>query len=128
MATDSSYIFSDRVLPLPVSLTESTSSTESPISATNISPFNSHSTAHYAPSQTLTSQPQRSHKAPSYLNDYHCYLAQKADLSSSSSLSTVLHPISSFLSYHRLHHSYGNFVLSISSHYDPQTFHEANTS
>lgn len=62
-----------------------------------------------------TSRPQRIRKPPSYLSDYYCH-------SASASPTTPLYPIMTHISYDKLASHFKHFVLSISSHHDPNTF------
>ncbi|KAA8530341.1 hypothetical protein F0562_005050 [Nyssa sinensis] len=60
-------------------------------------------------------------KPPSYLLDYHCSLVSHKTLPDS----TSSYPLSKFLSYNSLSASHRAFVLAISSHFEPQFFHQA---
>ena len=72
-----------------------------------------------------TSMPLRSAtwvtKPPSYLNDFQCHLISSPDLTPSK----PLYPISNYLSYTLLSPSYKHFVMTISSHFEPQYYHQA---
>jgi hypothetical protein len=63
-------------------------------------------------------------KAPSYLQDYHCNLAYSASNSFPSSIE-VIHPIEHNLSYSHLSDSHKTFTLALSTHTEPQFYHEA---
>jgi len=54
-----------------------------------------------------------------YLKDYHC------NLNVSNTSYRVKYPLNSFLSYDKLSPSYKPFVMSISSHVEPNTYSEA---
>ena len=84
-------------------------------------------------------QPQRkstrAHKAPSYLHDYHCDLAFAHVLASTSLTrphdsiasddSSILHPISSILSYDKLFTGHRAFTLTLSIPKKPKSYAEA---
>ena len=59
-------------------------------------------------------------KQPSYLRDYHCHLA----FSSHIPFTHSCYPISQFLSYDLLSLSYKKFILSVSSSFEPQFYHQ----
>ena len=63
---------------------------------------------------------QRVSKPPSYLRDFHCNLASSLPTSSTSH-----YPISQFLSSDSLSPQYRNFILSVSSSFEPQFYHQA---
>ena len=77
------------------------------------------STIHFN-STTQVRKSTRSTKLPSYLKDYHCHMALGSVFSSS-------HPysISKHLSYDSLPPAHKHFVLSVSSHFEPQFYHQA---
>jgi hypothetical protein len=68
---------------------------------------------------------------PSYLQDFHCQLANSSPHfhSPSSADSAVSsgtpYPISSYLSYNKLSKAHNSFSLSVSSVFEPQFFHQA---
>jgi len=64
----------------------------------------------------MSTKPKRS---PEYLKDYHC------NLNISNTSSRVKYPLNSVLSYNKLLPSYKSFVMSISSHVEPNTYSEA---
>lgn len=107
-------------LPPSLESLHSTSSCYSPLPDLPFSPTTSTS----SPSLS-TSRPQCIIEPPTYLSDYHCYSTQPyCSLIPSPSTSTS-HPISSFLSYHKLSQPYRTFVLAISSHTEPRSFSQA---
>jgi len=57
-------------------------------------------------------------RPPEYLKDYHC------NLNVSNTSSKVKYPLNSVLSYNKLSPSYSSFVMSISSHVEPNTYSE----
>ncbi|KAL5577040.1 hypothetical protein UlMin_018739 [Ulmus minor] len=63
----------------------------------------------------------RSIKPPSYLQDYHCSLVSDKPLP----VSTSSYPLSTVLSYNSLSASHRAFVLVVSSHFEPQFYHQA---
>ncbi|KAL5565662.1 hypothetical protein UlMin_028826 [Ulmus minor] len=63
----------------------------------------------------------RSIKPPSYLQDYHCNLVSDKPLP----VSTSSYPLSTVLSYNSLSASHRAFVLAVSSHFEPQFYHQA---
>lgn len=66
----------------------------------------------------------RPHKHPTYLQDYHCHLLRSHDLSDHVSLPYPF-PLSKVLSYDRLSASYKQFILNVSSHFEPKFYHQA---
>ena len=64
----------------------------------------------------MSTRPKR---LPEYLKDYHC------NLSVSNTSSRVKYPFNSVLSYDKLSPSYKPFVMSISSHVEPNIYAEA---
>lgn len=60
-------------------------------------------------------------KRPSYLQDYHCHLLQHKLLPASQ----VLYPLSNYLSYDSLSPRYRTLALNITSHFEPQFYHQA---
>ena len=73
----------------------------------------------------------RTHKPPSYLQEFHCHNAflpttsQSSPTTNQCTISTAF-PISNFLSYSNLAPSYQSFVLNASSIQEPTSFHEAS--
>ena len=85
------------------------------------------SNTHAAPQLTPppnTNHPTRLTKQPTYLLDYHCYLAQSSP-SSPASTNSVMYPISTFLTNKKLSPSFRTFVLAITSQTEPQFFSQA---
>ena len=117
LASTHQDFFSDCVLPTPI-----LASSDIPAPPTSSSSHLVHVPLPLVP----TTGPQQVTKSPSYLSDYHCYLATHSSpiIHINPSFSTS-HPISSFLSYHRLSLPFLKFVLAISSHTEPQTFSQA---
>ena len=58
-------------------------------------------------------------RLPKYLKDYHC------NLNVFNAFSRVKYPSNSILSYNKLSPSYKSFVMSLSSHVEPNTYSEA---
>jgi len=61
----------------------------------------------------------RTKRSPEYLKDYHC------NLNVSNTSSRFKYPLNYVLSYNKLSSSYKYFVMSISSHVEPNTYFEA---
>ena len=61
----------------------------------------------------------RTKRSLEYLKDYHC------NLNVSNTSYRVKYPLNSVLSYNKLSPSYKSFVMSISSHVEPNTYYEA---
>ncbi|KAI9178269.1 hypothetical protein LWI28_024501 [Acer negundo] len=59
---------------------------------------------------------------PSYLRDFHCSLVSQHDVSSP--VCSTAYPLNEVLSYQSLSPTYKNFVLNVSSHYEPHFFHQ----
>ena len=72
----------------------------------------SHETIQSIQISTWTKRPHE------YLKDYHC------NLNVSNTSSNVKYPLNSVLSYNKLSPSYTSFVMSISSHVEPNTYTE----
>uniref|UniRef100_A0A803P454 Uncharacterized protein n=1 Tax=Cannabis sativa TaxID=3483 RepID=A0A803P454_CANSA len=68
----------------------------------------------------------RKFSKPSYVNEYHYYLASY-NLTNSSQVSFVTtHPLSQVVGYHRLSLTFRPVVLAISSHFEPKFFSQAH--
>lgn len=96
----------------------------------NLSSATQHPPFPAAPAPTMpiplpARQSTRLSKPPSYLQDYHCQLLHDDSTFVPASSSSVLYPITNFLSYSTLSPSYKHFVLSISSQSEPQTYAQA---
>lgn len=66
---------------------------------------------------------QRPTRLPRYLQDFHCnLLSQRVDPNLHSP-----HHVNHFISYNRFSKCHRNFVLNVSSHLEPQFFHQAIT-
>lgn len=72
-------------------------------------------------SPPINRKSSRISKPPTYLKDYHCSLISKTLLPS---LSTK-YPLQNSISYQKLFPSFKTFSLNISSHYEPQFYHQA---
>lgn len=70
-------------------------------------------------------RPKRQSKAPTYLDEYHCYLLDNNPKFPAHPTHTTSYPISSFVSYNKLEPSYKNFLLNITTTMPPKTFLEA---
>lgn len=70
-------------------------------------------------------RPKRQSKAPSYLSDYHCALAQISPPLPPNH--TTPYPISSVLSYDLFKSHYCSYILSYSMETEPKTFKQAIT-
>lgn len=66
----------------------------------------------------------RPHKHPTYLQDYLCHLLRSHDLSDHVSRPYPF-PLSKVLSYDRLSASYKQFILNVSSQFEPKFYHQA---
>jgi len=64
----------------------------------------------------MSTRPKR---PPEYLKDYHC------NINVSNTSSRVKYPLNSVLSYDKLSPPYKPFIMSISSHVEPNTYSEA---
>ena len=63
----------------------------------------------------------RSVKPPSYLRDFHCNLLSHKELPPCNSS----YPLSNYLFYNSLSSSHKDFVMNVSSQYEPQFYHQA---
>ncbi|MDV3143325.1 MAG: reverse transcriptase domain-containing protein, partial [Sweet potato little leaf phytoplasma] len=141
--------FSNIVLPIPFNIVVPDFSTPDPTNSHNsssspetVSPSSPNSNPNQQlpipnTSEAITSQPTpnttsdiilptrkstRPTKIPSYLKDYHCNLLNNTPLSTP--LKTK-YPLENYISYAKLSPSYRTFSLQISSHYEPQFYHQA---
>ena len=83
----------------------------------NVSP----TTTHTVPYTTRHSS--RVHYPPSYLRDYHCNLLSHYGGSNAPTNSTP-YPLSQVISYDSLSPSYRNLILNVTSHDEPQFYHQ----
>lgn len=80
-------------------------------------------------SSTRPAQPQKTTRPPTYLSDYHCYLATADSSSPIFCLeSQTLYHLSHYLTYSKLYDSYKNVVLSISAIPEYQNYSQASNS
>lgn len=63
---------------------------------------------------------KREHKQPSYIKDFHCYLATRANFTDLER--NKLYSLSSVVSYSKMSQSHKAFSLAISSDMEPKTF------
>ena len=113
--------FPDLVIPLPYS----DSSPSYSLPPTSSQPDSQSSIDILPPSSQPTSQlpirrSSRTIKPPSYLQDYHLAYSKHNSIPSSHP-----HPLSQVISYNSLSPSYRQFVLQISSTFEPQYYHQA---
>lgn len=94
-------------------------SLDSPESSNSLSPNTGTTLPHN--SAPVIRQSTRLSKPPSYLKDYHCSLIHNTPLPS---LSTK-YPLQNTISYDKLSPSFKAFTLNLSSHYEPQFYHQA---
>ncbi|RVW76459.1 hypothetical protein CK203_056870 [Vitis vinifera] len=73
---------------------------------------------HHLIISTTSSRPHRTHKIPSYLQDYHCY-------SNSSSVSSTSHPFSKIVNHEKLCPSHCAFVHVVSLHVEQVIYSQA---
>src|SRR5262249_22631213 len=67
----------------------------------------------------------RLRQPPSYLHDYHCYLASASAGTNPSISSGTLYPLYSVLSYSHLSPSQFHYTMSISTYPEPRSYAEA---
>lgn len=60
---------------------------------------------------------------PSYLQGFHCNILHN-DLNRFSCFSKVLYHISNVVCYDSMSHSLKNFAFNVSTHYEPQLYHQ----
>uniref|UniRef100_A0A803QA39 Reverse transcriptase Ty1/copia-type domain-containing protein n=1 Tax=Cannabis sativa TaxID=3483 RepID=A0A803QA39_CANSA len=73
-----------------------------------------------------SSRPIRQIKRPLYLQDYHCFLTNRSSyVNTCHNSNSTVHCLSQVLDYSRLSPTFKAFICSISSHYEPQYYHEA---
>ena len=80
-------------------------------------PFDPHQTA--PPLRRST----RVKKPPTYLKDFHCHMTCSSPASPPSE--KALYPLSRYISYSKLSPNHKHFALTISSHEEPKTYHQA---
>ncbi|KAL6338375.1 hypothetical protein AAG906_018746 [Vitis piasezkii] len=85
---------------------------------TMVLPFHSSIVSPPLDNSTSSSRPHRTHKIPSYLQDYHCY-------SNSSSVSSTSHPFSKIVNHEKLCPSHCAFVHVVSLHVEQVIYSQA---
>lgn len=106
--------------PNPISTDSSSSFTKQASQEPNQSSIEAPAPAASEPAAIQPRRSTRQSKAPTYLQDFHCN-----SISTSSSTTTPLYPLSSVLSYHKLSPSHLHFVLSITSQIEPTSYKQA---
>ena len=109
-------------LVLPVSSLDIPTSIDPPIVS---QPSTQSSTSPTSQSLQPIKRSSRLVKPPSYLRDFHCNLLQVQYPACSSHLSYSTYPLSNHISYHSLSPAYRHFILTVSSHFEPQFYHQA---
>lgn len=84
-----------------------------PHAATSIEELVSSALKVVVPQFTLALAICRNSRRPVYLNDYHCYY-----------LTTCKYPIENHVSSENLSQLYAEFVIAVSSHYEPSFYHQ----
>jgi hypothetical protein len=99
---------------------DSSMAISSPLHPSSQSPMDSSSPISFVPVRKSS----RLIKVPFYLQTYHCNLTSSTSTSPSSH-EEVIHPIEHQLSYYHLSDSHKAFTLALSTHTEPQFYHEA---
>ena len=94
------------------------SNSPSIINSDCVLPFHSSIVSPPLDNSTTSSRPHRTHKIPSYLQDYHCY-------SNSSSVSSTSHPFSKIVNHEKLCPSHCAFVHVVSLHVEQVIYCQA---
>ena len=108
--------FPDLVLPVPLSVSLSTLPASSP------SPLPTRPSTIDHPPLFIPKKSTSITKPPSYLRDFHCHLLHHH---SYPNLPSSSYPLSNSLGYDSLSLSHKNFILNVSTHFEPQFYHQA---
>lgn len=107
VASTTPNFFNDKVIPKPIldqTLVDPPTCDQTPDQPLLPTPINTNTPI------PQTRHSNRTQRAPSYLQDYHC---------------NVTYPIQSHLSYDRFSPSYRSFVVQVNNIFEPQFFHQA---
>ena len=118
-------IFDKTILPAPISVVlDSVVPTPVVPNATNI--YRETVPVATGQGRLLGDRPRRHTRAPGYLSQYHCALAQSnLALTPSKPSSSVSYPLSSVLAYDKLQSLYKSYALSYSIETEPTSFKQA---